>query len=162
VHDFRPNQGAAANSRPVLRFTMMDSLNIHLASDAPCPAVAELDRCRHRAMSIVARLFLAVLAGALVFAGCSHPPRPSQTAAPDTKPEGARLRTAEAIQIAKQAAERQGVRLRDYKEPEAHYEFTHKDKSWFVFFDGRVAMPGNHFSVSVDDQTGKTQFFWGR
>jgi hypothetical protein len=113
-------------------------------------------------MSIVARLSLAVLAGALVFAGCSHPSRPTQTAAPDTKPEGARLSTGEAIQIAKQAAERQGVRLRDYKEPEAHYEFTRKDRSWFVFFDGRVAMPGNHFSVSVDDQTGETQFFGGR
>ena len=39
-----PNQGAAANSRPALRFTMMDSLNIYFASDAPFPAVAELER----------------------------------------------------------------------------------------------------------------------
>lgn len=43
-----------------------------------------------------------------------------------------------------------------------HCEFTRKDRSWFVSFDGRVAMPGNHFSVSVDDQTGETQFFGGR
>lgn len=40
----RANQGAAANSRSALRFTMMDNLNIYIASDAPFPAVAELDR----------------------------------------------------------------------------------------------------------------------
>ena len=39
-----PNQGAAANSRPALRFTMLDNLNICFASDAPCPAVVELGR----------------------------------------------------------------------------------------------------------------------
>jgi hypothetical protein len=36
------NRGAAANSRPALRLTMMDNLNISLASDASCRAVAEL------------------------------------------------------------------------------------------------------------------------
>ena len=39
----RPNQGAA-NSRQALRFTMLDNLNIYIASDAPLPAVAELNR----------------------------------------------------------------------------------------------------------------------
>jgi|WetSurMetagenome_2_1015567.scaffolds.fasta_scaffold169566_3 hypothetical protein len=112
-------------------------------------------------MSIFARQCFTVLVVSLLFAGCSHPPHTTQAVVPDTKPEGARLSTAEAIRIAKQAAERQGIDLRRYKEPEAHYEFTRKDKSWFVFFDGRVAMPGNHFSVSVDDQTGETRFFGG-
>ena len=69
---------------------------------------------------------------------------------------------AEAIRIAKQAAERQGSDLRRYKEPEARYEFTRNDKSWWVFFDGRVPMPGNHFAVSVDDQTGDTRFIPGK
>jgi len=113
-------------------------------------------------MSIFARFSFAVLAVALALVGCSQSSRSIQSSAPDGKPAGARLSTAEAIQIAKQAAEREGVRLRDYKEPEAHYEFTRKDRSWFVFFDGRVAMPGNHFSVSVDDRTSKAQFFGGR
>jgi hypothetical protein len=97
-----------------------------------------------------------------MFVGYTQPPRPTQTSVSDTKPAGARLATAKVIRIAKEAAERRGVRLRDYKEPEAHYELTRKDKSWIVFFDGRVAMPGNHFSVSVDDQTGETRFFGGR
>src|SRR4051812_32122234 len=109
-------------------------------------------------MSIFTRLCFALLAGTLVFAGCTHSPRPVQTSVSDTKPEGARLSMAEVIRIAKQAADRQGADLSKYKEPETHYEFTRKDKSWWVFFDGRVPMPGNHFSVSVDDQTGKTQF----
>jgi len=34
----------AANSRPALRLMIMDNLNIHFASVAPFPAVAELDR----------------------------------------------------------------------------------------------------------------------
>jgi len=113
-------------------------------------------------MSIFIRHCFAVLAVSLLLAGCSHPAPTAQTAVPDTKPEGARLSTAEVIRIAKQTAERQGVDLRRYKEPEAHYEFTRKDKSWFVSFDGRVAMPGNHFSVSVDDQTGEARFFGGK
>jgi hypothetical protein len=43
--------------------------------------------------------------------------------------------------------------LGEYKPPEAHYE----DKSWFVFFEGRVPMPGNFFSAQVNDMTGEVQ-----
>jgi hypothetical protein len=39
-----PNQCAAANRRPALRFTMLDNLNIFTAFHAHGPAVAELDR----------------------------------------------------------------------------------------------------------------------
>jgi hypothetical protein len=96
-----------------------------------------------------------------MLAGCSRPAPKPQAVAPETKPEGARLSTAEVIRIAKQEAERQGADLGRYKEPEAHYELTRKDKTWFVSFDGRVAMPGNHISVRVDDRTGETRFFRG-
>ncbi len=113
-------------------------------------------------MITFARLFFALLASALVFTACTHPPQTAQPNAPNTKPEGARLSTEEAVRIAKRTAEQQGVRLRDYKEPEVHYEFTRKDKSWWVFFDGRVPMPGNHFAVSIDDQTGGARLIPGR
>jgi hypothetical protein len=113
-------------------------------------------------MNICARQCFTVFVVSLLFAGCSDPPHTTPTVVPDTKPEGARLPTAEVTRIANQAAERQGVDLRQYKEPRAHYELTRKDKSWSVFFDGRVARPGNHFSVSVDDQTGETRFFGGK
>src|SRR5215204_3333476 len=109
-------------------------------------------------MRIVSRFSLTVLAAALMFTGCAQQPHPIQASAAETKPAGARLSTAEAIRIAQQAAERQGANLSRYKEPKAHYEFTRKDKAWFVSFGGRVAMPGNHFSVYVDDQTGETRF----
>jgi hypothetical protein len=112
-------------------------------------------------MSSFIRYCFAALTVQLLATGCSQPPRTTQAVAPDTKPDGARLSKSEVIRIATQTAERQGVRLQDYKDPEAHYEFTRKDKSWFVFFDGRVAIPGNHFSVSVDDQSGEPQFFGG-
>lgn len=111
-------------------------------------------------MRISIRLCFALLAA--TFAGCAHSPRTVQATIPDATTEGARLSTAEAIRIARQTAERQGVDLGRYNEPEAHYEFTRKDRSWVVFFEGRVAMPGNHFSVSVDDRTGEAQFHGGR
>lgn len=115
-----------------------------------------------RTMKILPRFCAAVLASCLFFAGCARSVHAPETSASPTKPEGARLSTAEVIRIAKQTAVREGVDLRHYKEPEAHYELSFKDKSWFVFFDGKVAMPGNHFSVSVDDQTAEAQFFGGR
>ena len=108
-------------------------------------------------MNISTRLCFALLAAALVFGGCTRPSHTSQVTAPDTKPKGARLTTAAAIRIAKAAAEHHGCDLRSYKEPEAHYEFTRKDKSWWVYFEGRVAIPGHFFAVSVDDLTGETQ-----
>jgi hypothetical protein len=37
-----PNQGAAANSRPALRLTIMDCLNLNLAPSVHRPAAAEL------------------------------------------------------------------------------------------------------------------------
>jgi hypothetical protein len=89
----------------------------------------------------------AIVATLAVFAGC--------------RGDSARLSQTQVISIAKQAAEAEGRRLADYKEPEAHYEFTEKDKSWSVFFDGKVPMPGNHFLVYVDDQTQKTKLMPG-
>ena len=65
-----------------------------------------------------------------------------------------RLAEAEVIRIASAAAEKKGFRLKDYKAPRVHYEFTKKDKSWTVFYDGKVSSPGNHFLVWINDQTG--------
>ena len=65
---------------------------------------------------------------------------------------------AEVIQIAKRVAEREGYHLEDYREPTARYEH---DGKWSVFFDGREPMPGNHFSVEVDDRTGDAKTYGG-
>jgi hypothetical protein len=109
-------------------------------------------------MGIFSRHSFALLAAVVVLAGCAHLTHTGS----ETRPAGARLTTAEAIEIAQQTAERDGRRLSDYKSPEAHYEFIQQDKSWWVFFRGRVLSPGNHFAVSIDDPTGKTRLIPGR
>ena len=69
-----------------------------------------------------------------------------------------RLSQPEVVQIASRAATDAGYKLADYKEPEAHFEFVRKDRSWTVFFVRKPPTPpGGHFSVWVDDQTSKTQ-----
>jgi hypothetical protein len=108
-------------------------------------------------MCILSRYFLALFAASIFLASCS---RATHTTS-DVQPVGARLTKAEAIQIAQQAAEHDGRQLGNYKAPEARYEFTQKDRSWWVFFDGKVGMPGNQFWVSIDDFTGKTQIISG-
>jgi hypothetical protein len=109
-------------------------------------------------MRALLRHAFAFVAASLIVAGCSHATRVE----PGAPPVGAHLTTAEAVRIAQQAAEREGRRLSDYKLPEPHYQYTRKDKSWWVSFDGQVPAPGNHFSVLIDDQTGKTQLMPGR
>ena len=108
-------------------------------------------------MNIFGRHLFILFAVALIMAGRAQPTHTTS----EIRPAGARLTTGEAIRIAQEAAVHNGVRLSDYKLPEAHFEFTRKDKSWWVFFDGRVPMPGHHFAVSIDDPTGKTELIPG-
>ncbi len=68
----------------------------------------------------------------------------------------------QAVGIAGKAAVKHGYRLADYKDPQAHYEFTRKDKTWSVFYDCKVPMPGHHFLVSVDDRTGEARVVPGK
>jgi hypothetical protein len=109
-------------------------------------------------------LYLCILfvASMLSFIGCADVPQSGRANSEEARLEGARLTTAEAIRIAKESAEKQGIRLTDFKEPEAHYEFTIKDKTWSVFFDGRIPRLGNHFTIYVSDRTKETQFVPGR
>ena len=114
------------------------------------------------AMSFIRFSFIMATALVLV-AGCArYSHENASAAAADLRPHVARLSQAQAINIAKLAAEREGRRLIDYKDPEAHYEFIQKDRSWSIFFDGKVPMFGNHFVVVVDDQTKSTRIMPGR
>jgi hypothetical protein len=112
-------------------------------------------------MSIFNRLFFILLAVTLLFAGCSHPTR-SPSAAPNANLDGARLSQPEVLRIAGEAATKHGYRLADYKDPQAHFEFSRKDKTWTVFYDGKVPVPGNHFLVWVDDRTSEAQVMAGQ
>jgi hypothetical protein len=106
-------------------------------------------------MNTFVRRCFAVIAASLLFVGC-----PNSDRYLDSTPENARLSPRKAIQIAKKAAERQGMDLSKYKEPEANYRSTGA-KRWGVFFDGKVRTPGNHFYIFVDDQTGDTRYVEG-
>ncbi len=106
-------------------------------------------------MRIFNRHLLLAVATSLFLMGCSDSARDL-----DRRPEGARLSPREAMQTARGAAERQGMNLRNYKEPEARYQSV-RAKTWQVFFDGRVVSPGNHFYIYVDDETQETRFIGG-
>jgi hypothetical protein len=66
---------------------------------------------------------------------------------------------ADIVSLARRAAERKGIDLRAYHEPDSH---RGKDGKWIVFFVGKVAMPGNHFSVEVTEGTGETHVRRGK
>ena len=115
-----------------------------------------------RAMTFVR--FSIVMAAVLVLVdGCArYSHEKAGVAAADVRPHVARLSEAQAISIAKQAAEREGRNLANYKDPVAHFEFIEKDRSWSILFDGKIPMPGNHFLVEVDDLTESTRVMMGQ
>ena len=97
----------------------------------------------------------------LTLAACSH-----------THPEGgqphrglqateARLSLRQAVRIATEAAGGRSIDLQHFKEPVADFHLDEKGAIWNVFFEGREAKPGNHFTVWVYDQTGETRIFGG-
>jgi len=103
-------------------------------------------------------VLLAVALATPFVAGCSYEKNGSSQA----RHPGARLTAAEAIRIACETAQREGRNLDKYKVPQAQYELVQKgspsivfEKTWIVFFEGRELRFGNHFSVWVDDRTGK-------
>jgi len=73
-----------------------------------------------------------------------------------------RLTKAEVIRLADAEARRKGYDLREFKRPEAHFNYTEKDDTWWVFYDGKVAAIGNHFSVTIEDKTKKLWLIPGR
>ena len=87
------------------------------------------------------------LALSLIAIGCAHTSRMSKK---------------EVIAIAKQAGEKAGYHLDDFREPEAHFEYTRKDHTWTVYFQLKPPTPpGGFFWVHVDDQTGHTEVAHG-
>jgi hypothetical protein len=65
------------------------------------------------------------------------------------------LREKEVVALANREAQRTGRNLADYESPRVEYEYTEHDKTWTVFYDGKVKAPGNFFQVWVNDETKK-------
>jgi hypothetical protein len=74
--------------------------------------------------------------------------------AAEERPTPARLTRTEVARIANAAAEIRGYKLRDYSPPRVLYEFTKRDRTWSLYYEGRSQKPGDHFWVSVSDETG--------
>lgn len=98
-------------------------------------------------MSRFTQFSLSTVAVAMLVVGCAHTPKMSQ---------------ADVVRVASRAATDAGYKLADYKKPEAHFEFVHKDETWTVFYEMKPPTPpGGHFLVWVDDKTGKTRVMPG-
>jgi len=84
---------------------------------------------------------------------------------PDARvpPEGASLSSAQAVDIANAEALRNGVRLSEYRPPEARFQPEPKRERpvWVVFYEGRDDRPGHHFLVAIDDETKQPTIGWG-
>jgi len=66
------------------------------------------------------------------------------------------------IKIAQASVRAEKIDPEKYIVTGCHYEFTHKDHLWTVFFTRKSpAPPGGHFAVLVDDRTKKTSFMRG-
>jgi hypothetical protein len=70
-------------------------------------------------------------------------------------PQTPQLTRPEVLAIARRAAEREGLKLREYHRPTVEYKAVRADRTWTVSFDGKIPIPGNHFLVWVDDRTRK-------
>jgi hypothetical protein len=64
--------------------------------------------------------------------------------------------------LANAEAIKQGVALNEYKQPEPEYEAKSPDKTWTVFYEGKVKAPGHYFLVWVNDETGACKLMLGR
>jgi hypothetical protein len=83
-----------------------------------------------------------------------------------TAPTAPRLSEAEVIRIADAEARRHGYDLRAYERPKAHYNYVHRDETWWVSYEGKavngMTTVGNHFSVTIEDKTKKLWLIPGR
>ena len=92
--------------------------------------------------------------------GCaSEPTRTPAVPPPLVKPAGANLDSREAIRLAQRTLRKEGIGLERYHSPNASYNAA--EGTWLIHFEGKVAMPGNHSSVEINDKTGKTRLWRG-
>lgn len=71
------------------------------------------------------------------------------------------LTKAQVIAIANDTARKSGIDLSEFQPPRADFEYVRKDLTWSVFYQGILLIPGNFFSVYVDDRTRETSLFRG-
>jgi hypothetical protein len=77
-----------------------------------------------------------------------------------------RLSVDQVVRIANSEAKRRGWDLRKFGRPEPHYNYTQRDDTWAVFYEGKphngFGEVGNHFTVYVVDKTKEVWLIPGR
>ena len=77
-------------------------------------------------------------------------------------PSTAQMTKKEVLLIAEAKAKSEGYDIAKYNMTGCHYEFTHKDRTWTVFYELKPPTPpGGHFFVSVNDQTKEARLAHG-
>ena len=76
-------------------------------------------------------------------------------------PHVPRLSIEEAVATANAAAIKAGLDLTRFSSPEAHFEYVESDCRWFVHYEGKDSVVGNHFGVFVHDATRRTDVGFG-
>jgi len=108
----------------------------------PAYLIADIDGKLISFIYRFATFALATVAAALLGWGCAHRDHGTRLANPgaaEVQPAGARLSTAYAVRLAKEAAPRAGYRLSDYTAPTARSDTVDGRLVWWVSFDGRLA-----------------------
>ncbi|TWT66058.1 hypothetical protein [Allorhodopirellula solitaria] len=112
---------------------------------------------------------VAILIAQTFLAGCETSRQPAamlpqeegQPAAP-LSPEVSQLTSADVLSIAKKTAAEEGLQLEDYNTPTVVYDDSHGQRQWWVHFDGKREVFGDHFSVRITDGTQTAEVYLGR
>lgn len=74
----------------------------------------------------------------------------------------ARMTPDQVLQTAKEAAKTKGYALGDYLDVKIEFTPQHKNRQWAVFFQrNSPALPGAHFLVWINDETGEAELMRG-
>lgn len=69
------------------------------------------------------------------------------------------MNTENALRVANTEAEKAGYQLKDYKAPKVVR--SPNEKTWLIFYVGKIPAPGHHFLVRIDAETGKADVLRG-
>lgn len=101
----------------------------------------------------------------VLITACTRPAVPAGKGSPPAKPttsdrlsDAPRLNEATVIRLARQCAQRESIRLREYKSPKVTFKVRRETPTWVVHFERDVEYqyPGSCFDVFIDDRTGST------
>lgn len=106
--------------------------------------------------------FGVLIAAALLATACSRSRAESTQPLSTSESNHSRLSAAEAIELAIQEARRLGRELERYESPAVGFSWHGSEATWHVNFQGRDPVPGNHFSVDIEDRDGSARLHAGR